>query len=106
MLKLPEAKPLEPVPAGVEHYIREVWAEHCERRGDEFPLMSSAEFSLACGWWEQGVPLRIVLRAMKDTQKAGSSLFYYREQVQGAYRMWMKALGPYDEQGNLREGWR
>lgn len=94
-MTLPEAKPLTNPTEQLEQYIRDIWQEHCERRENDFPLMSSAEFSLAMSWWEQQIPLRVVLRAFQDTVKSGSSLFYYRAQVQEAYRMWRKALGPY-----------
>lgn len=52
--------------------------------------MSSAEYSLACGWHERGIHLATVLRAMKDTQRAGSSLFYYRGSVDAAFGLWLK----------------
>jgi hypothetical protein len=91
--KLPEARPITSPTADVETYCRIIWEEHCKRRGNEFPLMSSAEFSLVMGWHESGIPLRIVLRGFMDTEKAGSSLFYYRSPVEQAYRMWVKAVG-------------
>lgn len=91
-LTLPKAKPLALVPGQAEAYIQLVWKEHCSRRGSEFPLMSSAEFSLAYGWYTDQIPLRIVLRAFADTVKAGSSLFYYREPVRAAYEHWRRAI--------------
>lgn len=91
-MTLPEAKPYRPLSDGIEGYANVIWDEHCKRRGSGFPLMSSAEFSLIMGWFQGGIPLRIVLRGLEDTRKSASSLFYYRDPVQQAYSMWRKAI--------------
>lgn len=78
--------------AELEHYVREVWSYHCERRGSEMPLMSPQEFDMVAGWYGKGIRLSTVLRGISDTPRVSRTLSYYRPAVYEAFRMWKRAM--------------
>lgn len=73
-------------------YARAIWEAHVERRGSDFPLMTSAEFDLVRTWHRDGIPLRVVLRGLEDTKGRKSSLSYYGPSVAEAAAYWRRAL--------------
>jgi len=68
-------------------YAQAVWDEAGGGR-----IMSPAEWDLVRRWIEAEIPLAIVLRAIKDTDKPSRSLLYYRRPVEKAVEHWRKAL--------------
>ena len=55
-------------------------------------IMSPAEWDLLRGWMDAEIPLRVVLRGIKDTNRPSRSLLYYRRPVKEAIEHWRKAL--------------
>jgi hypothetical protein len=88
---------MTPIPQDAQRaYAITIWTDFLlKAKMPPTRIMSPLEFGLVSEWIAAGVPLRIVLRAFRDTQghKAGS-LLYYRQPVAEAYRMWRAALGP------------
>lgn len=72
-------------------YGRAVWSAHQARRRDE-RIMSPAEWDLIRRWMDQKIPLRVVLRGIADTARAGRSLLYYEPSVTAAIKSWERAL--------------
>ena len=71
-------------------YANAVWDAFCEvtRRPR---LMGPVEFSLVRFWMSEGVPLRLVLGAIRET-KPGWSLCYYEKPVEAAVRRSMGGM--------------
>jgi hypothetical protein len=72
-------------------FITTVWAEYQKLHGHERE-MSNIEWCLARHWRETGVPLRIVLRGMKDAGKTGRSLTWYEQPVEQAMAHWERTM--------------
>jgi len=75
-----------------ERYIREVWKAVLARGGPRSHQASSADFTVALEWFEEGVPLPIVLRGIEACSKAPPSLAYAKPAVAQAMEHWRKAL--------------
>lgn len=74
-------------------YASEVWMEFTKRSGVPERIMSPAEWWALRGWLLAGVPLRVVLTAMKETKGRPLSLTYYRPSVQQEWERVSRALG-------------
>jgi hypothetical protein len=55
-------------------YFETVWERYLERN-DAARIMSPIEYALVRYWWEQGVPLRLVLGAIRDTKPSRTLLY-------------------------------
>lgn len=73
-------------------YADAVWAEFTRRSGKPERLMSPNEWEVLREWLYGGIPLRVVLRGMQDTDKAGKTLTYYKPSVRTAYESWRMAM--------------
>ena len=67
-------------------YIREVWEAYLERHPGSQRLMSPMEWAIARHWRETGVPLRVALRAIRETENPGRSMLYFEQPVEQAMR--------------------
>lgn len=77
-------------------YAREIEGEFFRvSRRPETQGFDSVEVALARRWYEQRIPLRVVLRAMKDTKTAHEArrLQYFGPSVDEAARMWFRNVG-------------
>jgi hypothetical protein len=104
LTELPSARPLaDPPPPTKDEYLRMLWREFCLETGrDPDYCCSSAEWALLYELWQEreSCPLRVFLRAIKDTREGRRdlgepkyrSVLYYRKSIQDAARMWRKAL--------------
>ena len=54
--------------------------------------MSCAEWGVLAGWMDQDIPLRIILRALQDTNGRGRTLVYYEKPVEAAARFWARTV--------------
>lgn len=73
-------------------YARAIWGVVVEKRGHEWPDMSSSDFHLICQWMEARVPLRVVLRGLEDCKGTGKTLRYYEGAVREAIAYHHKAF--------------
>jgi len=74
-------------------YARAVWDEFTRRSGRSERFQSPAEWWLLRGWLLDGIPLRVVLRAMEDTRKGALSLTYYGPSVRDEWERQRLAIG-------------
>jgi hypothetical protein len=72
-------------------YAEAVWDEFLLRSRVPRLTMGPVEFDLVRGWME-AVPLRIVLRAIRETRGHGATLNYYASSVSDAYASWRQAV--------------
>ncbi len=83
-----------------ETFTRNVVDEFYRIRGYELPEISTRDFALIQRWFDDGIPLRIVLRGMADClegirkrkAKPDYPLTYYDSAVREAEKMWRKAM--------------
>lgn len=83
-----------------ETFTRNVVEEFYRIRGYELPEISTRDFALIQLWFDDGIPLRIVLRGMADClegirkrkAKPDYPLTYYDSAVREAEKMWRKAM--------------
>ena len=78
-------------PAERLDYSRAVWAEFRRKTGTQ-RAMSCAEWGVLAGWMDQDIPLRIILRALQDTNGRGRTLVYYEKPVEAAARFWARTI--------------
>ena len=52
--------------------------------------MSPMEWALVKRLLDEEIPLRVVLRAMRDTAKRGSTLLYYEPAIRAAVKTWVR----------------
>ena len=79
-----------------QSYARQVWQAFKEHSlpspQNTLDLASPLDWYLIASWMDRGIPLRIVLRAFKDTKGPARTLLYYSGPVEEAYRYWLRAL--------------
>jgi hypothetical protein len=75
-------------------FVQAVWAALVEKRGSEWPQMSPAEWQTACDWFDQEVPLRVVLGALERLQGKPKTLtlLYLAPAVREAFAYYRKAI--------------
>jgi hypothetical protein len=56
-------------------YIQHVWRAICEKRGSDMPDATAADFHVMRGWFDRGVPLRVVLGVIERSKKAPSASY-------------------------------
>lgn len=77
-------------------YAQEVWTAFKDKSAGSprmtLGLMTPAEWSVVATWMDRDIPLRVVLRAFKDTKgKDARTLLYFAGPVEQAYRHWIEA---------------
>jgi hypothetical protein len=81
--------------AALGEYWNATWDTWCDLRGGEFPLASNLEFLMVRELFVEGVPLRVVLRGLKDLQGRPTgerkSLTYARGAILAEIRRWGKS---------------
>lgn len=75
-----------------EVYASHVWDAVVQRRCSVAPEMSSAEWHVLATWMDKGIPLRIVLRGIKDCTGTPRTLLCFRAAVEEAAHKWRRAL--------------
>lgn len=82
-----------------QEYVTTIADYFLEKRGGA-QLLSNLEYQTIRKWYDQGIPLRIVLRAMDDIYYAKNrpatninSLRYFERPVEQAMKHWAKAVG-------------
>lgn len=73
-------------------YAEAVWTAFLAKSGlPETRVSSPGDFVTLKGWMDAGIPLRIVLRAFKDTKGKGRCLAYFAPSVRDAFDYYRKA---------------
>lgn len=73
-------------------YADAVWREFTKRSRKPERLMSNLEWCVLRAWLDAGIPLRVVLRAMRETDGQPNRLSYYGPSVIFAYASWRHAI--------------
>ena len=75
------------------HYANAVWVAVLRKTGrNEVTCMAPAEWQVLSRWMEIPIPLRVVLRGIKDCGGKPGTLLGVRAGVEQAYVQWRKAL--------------
>lgn len=75
-----------------QEYAEAVWKAFLAKSGlPETRVSSPGDFVTLKGWMDAGIPLRIVLRAFKDTKGKGRCLAYFAPSVRDAFDYYRKA---------------
>jgi uncharacterized protein YdaU (DUF1376 family) len=88
VLDPPESHP-EP-----EEYGRLVWSAFVRLRGSETPRARATEYALIRRWYDQGIPVRVVLQALSDSRQRlaqARSLLYAGPIVEQELSRWQRA---------------
>jgi len=74
-------------------YAESVWSAFKDKAATPSTrMMSPAEWALLSKWVDRGIPLRIVLRAIRDHLGHPRTLLTLEASVQEAWRHWQRAL--------------
>ena len=74
-------------------YSESVWSNFQDKAATPSTrMMSSAEWALLASWMDRGIPLRVVLRGIKDCGGKPGTLLGVRAAVEEAYVQWRKAM--------------
>lgn len=78
-----------------QEWAAAVWEAFQEHSGDRTTrLMSPSEWATLKGWMDRGIPLRVILRGIRETRgKGGKLLTYYNSSVLAAHEHWRQSLG-------------
>jgi hypothetical protein len=62
-------QPVAPTDDIFAEYANVIWEAWCKKRGYELPDVANTEFLAIKDWYDRGIPLRIVLRALLDLDR-------------------------------------
>lgn len=79
-------------PEEEQEYALEVEKAVAQRRGNDFPVPSNADYVELRRWMTEGIPLRIALRGIQDCSKAPPTIRYAGPAVREAYSMWRRLV--------------